>query len=119
MKKTVFLLCALVAVGLILSARAVDHKQMGQTVAKTDVEKLTERVDALQAKVKKLEERLDKLEKWKVDPVITIPPLASSPAPQTLAPNLNIDPNRPPNASGEMEFNGLKYYFVPLNSGQN
>lgn len=118
MKKIMLLLCGLAVIGLIVSALAADQKQSGQTTPKTDIEKLTKRIDALQAKVKALEERVGELEKWKVAPVLT--PLAGNPAPQILAaPQANVDPNRPPNALSEREFNGMKYYLMPLSSGDN
>ncbi len=120
MKKILFLLCSLAAAGLILSALAAGEKQQAAASSNADVQKLTQQVDSLQAKIKTLEERIAKLEKWNVMKVVTLPPLAANPSPQsTMIPGANTDPNRPPNAWSEREFNGMKYYLMPLSAGEN
>ena len=120
MKKILLLLCGLAAAGLILSALAAGEKQQAAASSNADVQKLTQQVDSLQAKIKILEERIAKLEKWNVMKVVTLPPLAANPAPHSMTiPGANIDPNRPPNAWGEREFNGMKYYLMPLSAGEN
>lgn len=133
MKKFMFVLCGFVVAGVILTALAAEQKQTPQAAPTTaDIEKLAKKIDALQAKVKTLEEKVEKLEHWKVSPIWTFPPLASNSVPQTLSPprgftlppgltlpHPKADANRPPNAWGEREFNGLTYYIVPLSGGEN
>lgn len=133
MKKFALLLCGFVVAGVILTALAVEEKQATPAApTNSDIEKLAKKIDALQAKVKTLEEKVQKLEHWKVSPIWTFPPLASNSAPQTQSPppafmlppgsrllQPKANQNRPPNAWGEREFNGLTYYIVPLSGGGN
>ena len=120
MKKILFLLCSFVAVGLLVSALAASEKQSVPTGSKTDVGQLTQQIDSLQARIKTLEERLAKLEKDRTFKAVTLPPSVVQPSPNSIQiPGAVADPNRPPNAWGEREFNGLKYYLIPLGTEGN
>ena len=120
MKKILFLLCGFVVVGWLISALAAGEKQSAPTDAKTEVGQLTQQVNSLQARIKTLEERLEKLEKERIIKLQTSSPPVINPTPNFMQlPGTVADSNRPPNALGEREFNGLKYYMVPLNAGGN
>ncbi len=120
MKKILFLLCGFVVVGWLISALAAGEKQSVPTDAQTDAGRLTQQIDTLQARIKSLEERLEKLEKERIIKLQTSSPPIINPTPNFMQlPGTVADPNRPPNAWGEREFNGLKYYMMPLNAGGN
>jgi hypothetical protein len=119
MKKIFFLLCGVAAICLMVSTFASDQKQLSQTDSKTDVGQLTQQVTFLQARIKTLEERLAKLEKDRTIKLVNSP-LVANPAPNSITiPGVGADPNRPPNALSEREFNGLKYYMIPLRAETN
>lgn len=123
MKKILFLLCGFAAICLMVSAFAGEKQPVSAGVkadaVKMDVGQLTQEVTALQARIKALEERLGKLEKAEPFKLVTAPPVIN-PAPQSITiPQIAADPNRPPNAWGEREFNGLKYYLIPLGAQEN
>jgi hypothetical protein len=119
MKKILFLLCGVAAACLMFSDFAAGQKQLSQTDSKTDVGQLAQQVITLQAKIKILEERLAKLEKDRTIRLVNTP-LVANPAPNSIPiPGVGVDPNRPPNALSEREFNGLKYYMIPLRAEAN
>lgn len=116
MKKILFLLCGFAAVFLMISGFAAGQKESPQAGSKPDVGQLTQQIISLQERIKLLEERLAKLEKDRTIKLVASPSVIN-PAPNAIPlPGTLADPNRPPNALGEREFNGLRYYMIPLSA---
>ena len=78
------------------------------------VAELKQQVDSLQARVKALEQRLGTLEAMKLSRVQVVP--APKPTPPPVAPPMTLVPRLEPAPEHwqEWNFNGLKYYLIPL-----
>lgn len=124
MKKICLVTCGVVAICLMVTALAAGEKRSVQT--KPNIEQLTGQIGSLQAKVKTLEERLQKMEQAGI--IVTLPsaPRAGGaptqgtmipwPANNIVIPGAAVDPNHPPKIWGEGECNGWKYYNIPLSA---
>jgi hypothetical protein len=99
----------LVVVGSWNSLRGEESSNPEQPIAE-----LKQHIDGLQARIKALEQRIEKLEAAKpssvqvlqapkLPPSTTAPPMITAPRPDQL-----------PNGWQEREFNGMKYYLIPL-----
>jgi hypothetical protein len=117
------LLAVGMVLGVILATIFAARKQGPATSrAQANVAGLSIQVDALQAKIKNLEERLAKVETEKT--ILSLAPLSGGSAitvPQSVQNRSPLeekfaDPNRPPKIWGEGECNGWKYYMIPLSS---
>lgn len=131
MKKILFISCGTALLFLVATVFAADKKAAAPAYdAQAKVAELAKQVDDLQAKIKKLEQRLANLEKAKSiataapitgGSVITVPEVVPNftRLPGIFAYPLQgsfADPAHPPKIWGEGEFNGWKYYMIPLSA---
>ena len=126
MKKIWFISCGAALIFLVAIVFAADKKPPTPAETSAKVEELAKQVDSLQGKVKELEQRLAKMEKVKINPLGFTAPVAPLQTPTIVLPrvfpNLNslensfADPSHPPKIWGEGEFNGWKYYTIPLST---
>jgi hypothetical protein len=114
MKRIGLFVGAVAVVFLVVTGLAADRKNFGEPVVTPEVVKLREQMKSLEAKLAALTERVDKLEKERPKPLayFKLPPNGA-----VRTPSLNgafADPDRPPKIAAEREFNGWKYYLIPL-----